>query len=97
MRLLIADDHDLVRDAIAALLRAGGCDEVAVAGTLPEALAAVQAAVQAGGRLRSGAARLRHAGDGRARGAGADETHLSRAGGGDHFGRGPARRRARGA
>jgi len=44
VRLLIADDHDLVRDAIAALLRAGGCEEVAVAGTLPEALTAVQAA-----------------------------------------------------
>ena len=38
MKLLIADDHDLVRDAIAALLRSGGCDEVAVAGTLGEAL-----------------------------------------------------------
>ncbi len=38
MKLLIADDHDLVRDAIAALLRSGGCEEVAVAGTLDEAL-----------------------------------------------------------
>lgn len=43
MRLLIADDHDLVRDAVAALLRAGGCDEVAVAGTLPQALDKVKA------------------------------------------------------
>ena len=51
MKLLIADDHDLVRDAIAALLRAGGCEEVAVAGTLPEALAAGQAAGQAAGRF----------------------------------------------
>ena len=38
MKLLIADDHDLVRDAIAALLRAGGCEDVAVAGTLEESL-----------------------------------------------------------
>jgi len=44
VKLLIADDHDLVRDAIAALLRAGGCEDVAVAGTLPDALEAVRAA-----------------------------------------------------
>ena len=41
MRLLLADDHDLVRDAIAALLRQGGCDEVRTAGTLEEALEAL--------------------------------------------------------
>jgi len=44
VKLLIADDHDLVRDAIAALLRAGGCEDVAVAGTLPDALEAVRTA-----------------------------------------------------
>lgn len=51
MKLLIADDHDLVRDAVAALLRAGGCEEVAVAGTYAEALGAVQARAAAGGRF----------------------------------------------
>ncbi|PTV97626.1 LuxR family two component transcriptional regulator [Rhodobacter aestuarii] len=43
MKLLIADDHDLVRDAIAALLRSGGCEEVDVAGNLSEALEEVAA------------------------------------------------------
>ncbi|SOC10404.1 response regulator transcription factor [Rhodobacter maris] len=42
MKLLIADDHALVRDAIAALLRAGGCEDVAVAGDLSEALSQVE-------------------------------------------------------
>lgn len=42
MRLLIADDHDLVRDAVAALLRAGGCEEVKVAGTLDQAIERVK-------------------------------------------------------
>lgn len=41
MRVLLADDHDLVRDAIAALLRQGGCEEVRTAGTLDGALAAL--------------------------------------------------------
>lgn len=43
MRLLIADDHDLVRDAVAALLRSGGCEEVKVAGTLDQAIEQVKA------------------------------------------------------
>ncbi|MGP1357714.1 response regulator transcription factor [Roseicyclus sp.] len=38
MRILIADDHDLVREAIAAFLVAEGQAEVATAGSLPEAL-----------------------------------------------------------
>lgn len=38
MRILIADDHDLVREAIAAFLIAEGQAEVATAGSLGEAL-----------------------------------------------------------
>jgi two-component system, NarL family, nitrate/nitrite response regulator NarL len=38
MRILIADDHDLVREAIAAFLIAEGQAEVATAGSLSEAL-----------------------------------------------------------
>lgn len=44
MKLLIADDHDLVRDAVAALLRAGGCEEVTVAGTFAQAMEHLRAA-----------------------------------------------------
>ena len=42
MRVLVADDHDLVRETIAAFLAAEGAAEVATAGSLREALAAVQ-------------------------------------------------------
>lgn len=42
-RLLLADDHDLVRETIAAYLRQQGGFEVAVAATLDEALASAQA------------------------------------------------------
>ncbi|MBD3788704.1 MAG: YcjX family protein, partial [Sphingomonadales bacterium] len=38
MRVLIADDHDLVRDALAAFLRAEGIEEVDVAANLPDAM-----------------------------------------------------------
>jgi len=41
-RLLLADDHDLVRETIAAYLRQHGGFEVAVAATLDEALASAQ-------------------------------------------------------
>jgi len=41
-RLLLADDHDLVRETIAAYLRQQGGFEVAVAATLDEALASAQ-------------------------------------------------------
>lgn len=41
MRVLIADDHDLVREAVAILLTQGGMDEVVTAGSLDGALAAV--------------------------------------------------------
>jgi DNA-binding NarL/FixJ family response regulator len=43
MRLLLADDHDLVRDTIAAFLRGEGGFEVAEAGDLPAALALARA------------------------------------------------------
>jgi two-component system, NarL family, nitrate/nitrite response regulator NarL len=43
MRLLIADDHDLVRETLAAFLLAEGFDEVHGAASLPEALAAIVA------------------------------------------------------
>jgi DNA-binding NarL/FixJ family response regulator len=42
-RILLADDHDLVRDTIAAYLRQQGGFEVAVAATLDEALSGVHA------------------------------------------------------
>lgn len=42
MRVLIADDHDLVREAIGAFLVAEGDCEVATAGTLAEALKLVK-------------------------------------------------------
>ena len=42
MKVLIADDHDLVRDAIAAFLAAEGAETVATAGSLDDALAAVR-------------------------------------------------------
>ena len=38
MRLLLADDHALVRDTIASFLTSEGVDEVICVGTLPEAL-----------------------------------------------------------
>ncbi|NBE07834.1 response regulator transcription factor [Paragemmobacter ruber] len=41
MRLLLADDHDLVRETLAAFLLAEGFDEVRCVATLPEALQAL--------------------------------------------------------
>jgi DNA-binding NarL/FixJ family response regulator len=38
MKILIADDHDLVRETIAAFLAAEACESVATAGSLDEAL-----------------------------------------------------------
>ncbi len=38
MRILVADDHDLVRETIAAFLQGEGFDEVCMAPSLPEAL-----------------------------------------------------------
>lgn len=43
MRLLLADDHDLVRETLAAFLMAEGFEEVRCAATLPEALAVLAA------------------------------------------------------
>lgn len=43
MKVLVADDHDLVRETIAAFLLAEGITSVATAATLPEALAAMAA------------------------------------------------------
>jgi two-component system, NarL family, nitrate/nitrite response regulator NarL len=43
MRILLADDHDLVRETMAAFLVAEGQAEVATAGSLPEALEIVAA------------------------------------------------------
>ncbi len=43
MRILIADDHGLVRETIAAFLKAAGDAEVDTAGSLPEALEQVAA------------------------------------------------------
>lgn len=43
MRLLLADDHDLVRETLAAFLLAEGFDEVVAVATLPEAIAAIGA------------------------------------------------------
>jgi DNA-binding NarL/FixJ family response regulator len=37
MRLILADDHDLVRDAIAAILQNSGCSEVRTAASFPDA------------------------------------------------------------
>ncbi|MEO0544847.1 MAG: response regulator transcription factor [Pseudomonadota bacterium] len=42
MRILLADDHELVRDSIAAFLSAAGFDQVAVAGSLEEAIEVFQ-------------------------------------------------------
>lgn len=42
MKILLADDHDLVREAIAAFLEAEGIDAVCVAGTLTEAIAKIK-------------------------------------------------------
>jgi two-component system nitrate/nitrite response regulator NarL len=42
MRILLADDHTLVRDTLAAFLLNNGIDEVVVTATLDEALAKVQ-------------------------------------------------------
>lgn len=42
MRILVADDHDLVRETIAAFLRSEGIDEVFTAATLDEAIALVE-------------------------------------------------------
>lgn len=39
MRILVADDHDLVRETIAAFLRGEGIDQVETAATLDEAMA----------------------------------------------------------
>src|SRR3989338_687992 len=44
MRVLVADDHDLVRETIAAFLEREGFDEVQMASTLDEALAATKVA-----------------------------------------------------
>ncbi len=38
MRVLVADDHDLVRESIGAILKNADCTEVALAATLKEAL-----------------------------------------------------------
>lgn len=43
MRILLADDHELVRDSLAAFLQASGFDEVEVAGSLDEAVASFRA------------------------------------------------------
>jgi len=43
MRILIADDHGLVRETIAAFLKAEGNAEVDTAGSLTEALDQVEA------------------------------------------------------
>lgn len=43
MKLLIADDHDLVRDTIAAFLQAEGMEPLSTASSLPAALALMQA------------------------------------------------------
>jgi two-component system nitrate/nitrite response regulator NarL len=43
MRILLADDHELVRDSLAAFLRASGFEEVEVAGTLDEAVTSFRA------------------------------------------------------
>lgn len=43
MRILVADDHDLVRETIAAFLKSEAEAEVATAGSLPAALEAVAA------------------------------------------------------
>ena len=47
MRILIADDHDLVREAIAAYLRTGGVEAVDHASSLDGALSAVASAESA--------------------------------------------------
>lgn len=44
MRVLVADDHDLVRETIAAFLEREGFEDVRMASTLDEALAATKAA-----------------------------------------------------
>jgi two-component system nitrate/nitrite response regulator NarL len=41
MRLLLADDHDLVRETLAAFLQAEGVEKVVAVADLPEALAAL--------------------------------------------------------
>lgn len=43
MRILLADDHDLVRETLAAFLQAEGLQQVSLAGTLDEALRLSQA------------------------------------------------------
>ena len=43
MRILLADDHDLVRETLAAFLQAEGLQRVSLAGTLDEALRLSQA------------------------------------------------------
>lgn len=42
MKILLADDHDLVREAIAAFLEAEGVEAVNIAANLPEALAKIR-------------------------------------------------------
>jgi DNA-binding NarL/FixJ family response regulator len=42
MKILIADDHDLVRETIAAFLSAEGADRVVTAGSIDEAVGAVR-------------------------------------------------------
>ena len=43
MRLLIADDHDLVREAISAVLQGQGFTDVTGVASLPSALEAIEA------------------------------------------------------
>jgi two-component system nitrate/nitrite response regulator NarL len=43
VRILLADDHELVRDSLAAFLQASGFEEVEVAGTLEEAVTSFRA------------------------------------------------------
>lgn len=43
MRILLADDHDLVRETIAAFLKAEGFDATRVVGSLQDALAVIEA------------------------------------------------------
>lgn len=46
MRLLLADDHDLVRETLAAFLLAEGFSEIVAVATLPEAIEAIGAGPQ---------------------------------------------------
>jgi hypothetical protein len=68
VRILLADDHELVRDSLAAFLQASGFEEVEVAGTLEEAVTSFRAWE----KLRRRASGSEHAGYGRARRAAQD-------------------------